>query len=339
MSAIVQGLLVGILFGVVLQRSRLCFNSAFRDIKLTKDNYLLKMALVAILVETIGFQAAAQFGWIKLSPLAFVPAAQIVGGFLFGMGMVLAGGCASGITYRIGEGYVTALVAAVFYGVTAAAVRGGPLSFVNKWFGKPITTTNNPGGVYTATNGAVNLTLANWLNINPWIIALIFAALLLAVVVFTKTTERKVTGLDWKWGGIAVGVVGIIAYLSQKTYALGITGGWINLFRTTTANLDPTKPVPYNWLGMEILGIVIGAFIAALISKEFKMRLPKDPKTFLKVALGGILMGFGAGVAGGCNIGHVLSGLPHLAISSILATIFFVLGNWAMVWWLFQRQK
>jgi uncharacterized membrane protein YedE/YeeE len=339
MSAIIQGLLVGILFGVVLQRSRLCFNSAFRDIKLTKDNYLLKMALVAILVETIGFQAAAQFGWIKLSPLAFVPLADIVGGFLFGMGMVLAGGCASGITYRIGEGYVTALVAAVFYGVSAAAVRGGPLNFVNKWFGKPITTTNNPGGVYTATNGAINPTIANWLNINPWIVAIIFAVILLAIVVFTKTTERKVTGLDWKWGGIAVGIVGIIAYLSQKTYALGITGGWINLFRTTTANLDPTKPVPYNWLGMEIVGIIVGAFIAALVSKEFKMRLPKDPKTFLKVALGGILMGFGAGVAGGCNIGHVLSGIPHLAISSILATIFFVLGNWAMVWWLFQRER
>ncbi|MGB9666366.1 MAG: YeeE/YedE family protein [Candidatus Cryosericum sp.] len=339
MSSIVQGLLVGILFGVVLQRSRLCFNSAFRDIKLTKDNYLLKMALVAILVETIGFQAAAQFGWIKLSPLPFIPLADIIGGFIFGMGMVLAGGCASGITYRIGEGYVTAFVAAIFFGVTAAAVRGGPLNFVNKWFGKAITTTNNPGGFYTAKDGAVNLTLANWLNINPWIIALIFAALLLAVVVFTKTTERKVTGLDWKWGGIAVGVVGIIAYLSQKTYALGITGGWINLFRTTTANLDPTKPVPYNWLGMEVLGIVVGAFIAALISKEFKMRLPKDPKTFLKVALGGIFMGFGAGVAQGCNIGHVLSGLPHLAVGSILATTFFVLGNWAMVWWLFQREK
>lgn len=333
-----QGLLVGILFGVLLQRSRLCFNSAIRDIKMTKDNYLLKMALLAILVETIGFQLVAQLGLIKLNPLPFIPLAQIIGGFLFGMGMVLAGGCASGVTYRIGEGYITAFVAAIFFGITAAAVRGGPLQIVNKWLGKPITTTNNPSGVYAATDGKVNLTLANLLNVNPWIIAIIFALLLLVVILVWKTTERKVTGLNWIWGGILVGLTGIIAYLSQKTYALGITGGWVNLLRTTTGNLDLSKGVPYNWIGMEVFGIIVGAFIAALLSKEFKLRMPKDPKTFVQVALGGILMGFGAGVAQGCNVGHILSGLPHLAISSLVFTVFVVAGNWLMVWYLFERK-
>jgi uncharacterized membrane protein YedE/YeeE len=333
-----QGLLVGIIFGVLLQRSRLCFNSAIRDVKMTKDNYLMKMAFLAILIETIGFQLVAQLGLIKLNPLPFIPLAQIIGGFLFGMGMVLAGGCASGITYRIGEGYVTAFVAAIFFGITAAAVRGGPLQIVNKWFGKPITTTNNPSNVYSATDGKVNLTLANLLNVNPWIIAIIFALLLLVVILVWKTTERKVTGLNWIWGGILVGLTGIIAYLSQKIYALGITGGWINLLRTTTGNLDLSKGVPYNWIGMEVFGIIIGAFIGALLSKEFKLRMPKDPKTFVQVALGGIIMGFGAGVAQGCNIGHILSGLPHLAISSIVFTIFVIVGNWLMVWYLFERK-
>lgn len=333
-----QGLLVGILFGVLLQRSRLCFNSAIRDVKMTKDNYLMKMALLAILVETIGFQLVAQLGLIKLNPLPFIPLAQIIGGFLFGMGMVLAGGCASGVTYRIGEGYITAFVAAIFFGITAAAVRGGPLQIVNKWLGKPITTTNNPSGVYAATDGKVNLTLANLLNVNPWIIAIIFALLLLVVILVWKTTERKVTGLNWIWGGILVGLTGIIAYLSQKTYALGITGGWVNLLRTTTGNLDLSKGVPYNWIGMEVFGIIVGAFIAALLSKEFKLRMPKDPKTFVQVALGGILMGFGAGVAQGCNVGHILSGLPHLAISSLVFTVFVVAGNWLMVWYLFERK-
>jgi uncharacterized membrane protein YedE/YeeE len=333
-----QGLLVGILFGVLLQRSRLCFNSAIRDIKMTKDNYLMKMALLAVLVETIGFHLVAQLGLIKLNPLPFIPWAQIVGGFLFGMGMVLAGGCASGVTYRIGEGYITAFVAAIFFGITASAVRGGPLQLVNNWFGKPITTTNNPSGLYAVTDGKVNLTLANLLNIDPWIIAIVFSLLLLAVILVWKTTERKVTGLNWIWGGILVGLTGIIAYISQKSYALGITGGWINLLRTTTGELDLSKGVPYNWIGMEVLGIIIGAFISAILSKEFKLRMPKDPKTFVQVALGGILMGFGAGVARGCNVGHILSGLPHLAISSLVFTVFIVLGNWLMVWFLFERK-
>ncbi|AEF16927.1 MULTISPECIES: YeeE/YedE family protein [Thermoanaerobacterium] len=338
MDSRLQGFFVGILFGIVLQRGRICFNSAIRDVKMTKDNYLMKIALLAILVETIGFQFAAQMGWIKLSPIAFVPLAQIVGGFLFGAGMVLAGGCASGITYRIGEGYITAFVAAVFFGVTASAVRGGPLTFVNNWMGKAITTTNNPGGFYAAKDGIVNLTLANLLNINPWIVAIIFTILLFIILIFWKTTKRDVSGFNWITAGIALGLVGIIAYLSQKSYPLGITGGWVNLFRTTTANLDPTQPIPYNWIGMEIVGIIIGAYLAALYSKEFKLRIPKDPKTFVQVALGGILMGLGAGSAGGCNIGHILSGLPHLAISSIVFTIFVVLGNWLMAWFLFERR-
>ncbi|MGB9679999.1 MAG: YeeE/YedE family protein [Thermoanaerobacteraceae bacterium] len=338
MSDILQGLLVGILFGIVLQRGRICFNSAIRDVKMIKDNYIMKLALLAILVETIGFQLAAQMGWITLHPIALIPLAQIIGGFMFGIGMVLAGGCASGITYRIGEGYITSFVAAIFFGFSASAVRGGPLTFVNKWLGQPITTTNNPGNYYAAKDGAVNLTIANWFNINPWIIALLFAIILFIIIVTWKTTERKVSGLNWITGGIALGLVGIIGYISQKTYALGITGGWVNLFRTTTANLDVTKPLPYNWMGMEIAGIIIGAFIAAILAKEFRFRAPKDPKTFAQVALGGILMGIGAGVAGGCNIGHILSGLPHLAISSILFTIFAVLGNWFMVWYIFERK-
>ncbi|ACI20064.1 YeeE/YedE family protein [Dictyoglomus thermophilum] len=327
-----QGLLVGILFGVVLQRSRMCFNSAIRDIKFNKDNYLVKMAAVAILIETLGFHLVASLGWIKLNPLPFIPLAQIIGGFLFGMGMVLAGGCASGVTYRIGEGYITAILAGLFYGITASAVRGGVLNFVNSWFGSPITVTMQDPGIYNAVEGKVSPTIANVLGINPWIVAIVFAVLLAIYIWGTKTTERQVSGLNWLTGGVALGIVGILGYLSQKSYALGITGGWVNLLRGTVSG------VAYNWIGMEVLGIIIGAFVSALISKEFKLRVPKDPKTYLQVILGGILMGFGAGVAAGCNIGHILSGLPHLALSSILATIFFVLGNWFMFWYLYARK-
>lgn len=327
-----QGLIIGILFGVVLQRSRMCFNSAIRDIKFNKDNYLVKMAAVAILIETLGFHLVASLGWIKLNPLPFIPLAQIIGGFLFGMGMVLAGGCASGVTYRIGEGYITSILAGLSFGITAAAVRGGALNFVNSWFGSPITVTMQDPGIYNAVEGKVSPTIANVLGINPWIVAIIFAVLLAIYIWGTKTTERQVSGLSWLTGGVALGIVGILGYLSQKTYALGITGGWVNLLRGTVSGIS------YNWIGMEVLGIIIGAFISALASKEFKLRVPKDPKTYLQVILGGVLMGFGAGVAAGCNIGHILSGLPHLALSSILATIFFVFGNWFMYWYLYARK-
>lgn len=329
-GTLIGGLIVGILFGFLLQRTRMCFNSAIRDVRYFKDNWLWKQGLMAIAVETIGFQLMAAMGAIKLNPSAFIPAAQIVGGFAFGMGMVLAGGCASGVTYRIGEGNVLGIIAATFYALFAGAARNGKLKSVTALFGKPITVTMQNPGVYAAKDGKVAPTVANLLGIDPWIVAIIFALILLAYLFFTKTSQRKAP-IHWTVGGILIGLVGMLAYWSQQTYSLGITGGWINLFTATLTD------APYNWIGMEVFGIIIGAFISALIFKEFKIRFPKDPKAYVQAVIGGALMGWGAGVAGGCNIGHFLSGVPHLAISSLLATAFFILGNWFMYWVLYGR--
>jgi len=329
-GTLIGGLIVGILFGFLLQRTRMCFNSAIRDVRYFKDNWLWKQGLMAIAVETIGFQLMAAMGAIKLNPSAFIPAAQIVGGFAFGMGMVLAGGCASGVTYRIGEGNVLGIIAATFYALFAGAARNGKLKSVTALFGKPITVTMQNPGVYAAKDGKVAPTVANLLGIDPWIVAIIFALILLAYLFFTKTSQRKAP-IHWTVGGILIGLVGMLAYWSNQSYSLGITGGWINLFTATLTD------APYNWIGMEVFGIIIGAFISALIFKEFKIRFPKDPKAYVQAVIGGALMGWGAGVAGGCNIGHFLSGVPHLAISSLLATAFFILGNWFMYWVLYGR--
>lgn len=329
-GTLIGGLIVGILFGFLLQRTRMCFNSAFRDLRYFKDNWLWKQGLMAIAVETIGFQAMAAMGVIKLHPSAFIPAAQIVGGFAFGMGMVLAGGCASGVTYRIGEGNVTAIIAATFYAISAAAARAGKLKPLTGLFGKPITVTMTNPGVYAAQDGKVAPTVANLFGLNPWVVSIVFAAIILVYLFFTKTSQRKAP-MHWAIAGILVGLVGMLAYWSQQTYSLGITGGWINLFTATMTE------APYNWIGMEVFGIIIGSFISAAIFKEFKIRFPKDPKSYVFAVIGGLLMGWGAGVAGGCNIGHFLSGIPHLAISSILASIFFILGNWFMYWLVYGR--
>lgn len=92
------GLIIGIIFGIVLQRGRVCFNSAFRDIILIKDNYVLKIGALAIAFQMIALLILAQFGLFKISAPGLNLVANIVGGYIFGLGMVLAGGCASGTT-------------------------------------------------------------------------------------------------------------------------------------------------------------------------------------------------------------------------------------------------
>jgi len=110
-SLVLGGLAVGIIFGFALQRGRFCMNSAFRDIVTLEDFTLLKSVGAAILVTMLGFTLMSQTGAITLNPKPLFWGANMVGGFIFGIGMVLAGGCASGITYRVGEGMVGSLVA------------------------------------------------------------------------------------------------------------------------------------------------------------------------------------------------------------------------------------
>ena len=118
--AMIGGLIVGALFGFVLQSGRFCMNSAFRDILLLKEFKLAKAVVIAIVVEMVGFGIFAAAGVITLGVKPFNVGGSIVGGLVFGIGMVLAAGCASGTTYRVGEGMMGSLVAA--FGLTSGAL-------------------------------------------------------------------------------------------------------------------------------------------------------------------------------------------------------------------------
>ena len=119
MELVITGLFIGVLFGFVLQRGRFCMNSAFRDIVLFQDYALLKTVAAALLVSLAGFAIMDLAGVITLAPKPLWWGANLLGSFVFGIGMVIAGGCASGITYRVGEGMVGAMTAVL--GLTIGA--------------------------------------------------------------------------------------------------------------------------------------------------------------------------------------------------------------------------
>ncbi|KUK40168.1 MAG: Uncharacterized protein XD68_0300 [Synergistales bacterium 54_24] len=300
---IFSGFLIGLIFGVLLQRSRMCFNSAFRDVLLFKDNYLLKMALLAVAVQMILVHLLAQMGLIALAPSGLNWVANIVGAYIFGLGMVLAGGCASGVTYRAGEGLTTAWFAAIFYGGTAYAMRnGGVFSGVWKWFQgfgvAPFqyfdqTTGEGFSKLYLQKTGQ---TLPSVFGVNPWIVVVICAALILWYVFGTQTSERE-SKIGLKTAAVLLGAVGAFAwYFSElvgRNYGMGITGGWSNIWSVWLSGK------PFSWDGLSVLGIVVGAAISAVMAKEFKLRMPRNPITYVQVMGGGIIMGFGATIGGG----------------------------------------
>ena len=100
-------LLFGVVFGIIFQRSRLCFAAGFRDIFAARDTKLLRWILVAEMVGMIGFSILKFNGYLDSNHFVFPTGINsIAGGFIFGIGMVIAGGCGSGILWRSAEGYV-----------------------------------------------------------------------------------------------------------------------------------------------------------------------------------------------------------------------------------------
>ncbi|GAI59268.1 unnamed protein product, partial [marine sediment metagenome] len=92
---------------------RFCMNSAFRDIILLKEFKLAKAVVIALITLMIGFAIFAFAGVIHLAPKPLKIWGAVVGGLVFGIGMVLAAGCASGTTYRVGEGMIGSLIAGI----------------------------------------------------------------------------------------------------------------------------------------------------------------------------------------------------------------------------------
>jgi len=322
-------------------------NSAFRDIILLKEFKLAKAVVVSLAVLMIGFAFFAFGGVIDLNPRIFKPVAAIVGGGIFGIGMVLAAGCASGTTYRVGEGMIGSLIAAI--GLT---------------FGAVITTWGVLSGAKTYLQdvgqvaGEVPLTLFGEFDADLTPILMLIVGLVGIALMFffwgwpaikkkrdanepliktdniVETTFKK--AYPWWVTGILIGIILTAGYVASNG-VIGITGGWRQINVWFMAYEEPAASV--LWAGFIIFGIIIGAFASAFIAGEFKIRIPKDGLTLLKQFLGGILMGFGAITAMGCNITNILGGVPQLSLHSILAGAFIMFGAWIAAYVLFMWRK
>lgn len=119
-------LLFGLALGIFMQRSRFCFVRAFREPFLTGDGEMTKAVIVAVIISVIGFSILK---WTDLRDWdAFVSSGfwfgSLVGGIIFGVGMSLSGGCATGCLWRAGEGQVKLWIALFAFAISGSWFRG-----------------------------------------------------------------------------------------------------------------------------------------------------------------------------------------------------------------------
>lgn len=113
--------LFGSSFGFVLQKSRFCFTASLRDPFISGSTSITKAVLIAFAIGTVGF-TAIKYGYaangLPIPGMSYVVPfgpTTIIGGIMFGIGMVIAGGCASGTLMRVGEGFAQQVLALVFF--------------------------------------------------------------------------------------------------------------------------------------------------------------------------------------------------------------------------------
>ncbi|RSZ62377.1 hypothetical protein EAH68_09555 [Corynebacterium hylobatis] len=316
---ILTGLAVGAVLGIVMQRGRFCVTGMLRDIFLQKTWRSLVALFIVISVHAVGIAALTSLGIISPTYSNFAPIAVIGGGFLFGLGIILAGGCASGTWFRSAEGLIGSWIALIFYALSAAAMQTGALNWLNvglKSYDTPLTTLPATFGV-SAWFFAVPLAIGTALATRHFL-----------------ATEKKPVRLNvpfWKrplhlyTAGALIGLIGVIAWplsaAAGRNSGLGITGptgGLVNF--TVTGDLERV-----DWGVMLVLGLLIGAFAAAKATGEFRLRVP-DAKTATRAVGGGSMMGVGAALAGGCTVGNGMVQTALFSYQGWIALLFIALG-------------
>ncbi|WP_414050980.1 YeeE/YedE family protein [Macrococcus animalis] len=337
---IVSGLIVGALLGFVMQRTRFCLTGGFRDMYVQKNNKMFYALLIAISIQAIGLYVLTSMNIIHIEYEAFSVIGTILGSFVFGIGIVLAGGCATGTWYRAGEGLIGSWIALFMYALFAAMTKVGVL--------KPLLDKLNSVSV-------VNADLSKSTGIPFWIylVFLIMVTVILVVKTLNKPKpkfampklKQKFTGVRHVFfekryhpfvAAVAIGIIALIAWpmsiSTGRNYGLGITTPSANLLQFLV-NGD-TKLI--DWGVFLVLGIFLGSYIAARGSREFKWRLP-EKTTIRNSVIGGAFMGIGASLAGGCSIGNGLVSTATMNTQGWISLLFMILGTWFMSYFLFVR--
>jgi hypothetical protein len=346
---------LGIAAGFTLQRSRFCFASAFRDLFLFGSARIMKGVLLGLGVASLGF-AAVMRGAVPFAENGVLPPeahilpvgiSTVIGGVLFGYGMVLSGGCVSGSLYRAAEGYVGSWVA-----LAGTVVGLGLLSQTWNWWWTSIVSAEPkiwlPAAPGLGYAGAIALTLAALVGAYVffiwWEARAGLASAEAAQPRAPENTVREKISVTWRaifvrgWpalvGGAALGGIATLMYVVHMPW--GVTGELLRWAGASMAALGAAAPEPLGLADIGgcaaradetglfthtfavTVGLLPGAAVGALLAKEFKLRFPRSARRYVQSFGGGLFMGYGSGLAIGCTIGAFFSSIASLSVSGWL---------------------
>lgn len=339
--------LIGTLIGVVLYRSSFGFAGGFRAFVEHRDGSAFKAhALMFAVMSAVALPllAAGELHGLRLVGVVTpVGVAFILGALVFGAGMQIGGGCASGTLFGLGGGNLrlAATLAGFVGGSTLAA------SHMDYWWSLPkleaYTLLQNmslpaalgvQGASLLAFYGLVRLVSkpaaqtvpvlpgsAKQALTGPW--SLVLGAVLLALL---NLAVLALSGQPW-------GEAPAFALWGSKIVAyFGVDVLWWDYWSRPGFDRQIEASIFTDSVSVVNIAIVIGALIAAASAGQFRLKLDRDWRRWVAALLGGLAMGYGARLTNGCNIGAYFSGVGTGAISGWIWLAFALGGSYVGVW-------
>lgn len=330
------GLLIGCFFGAFAQRSRFCLRSAVIEFWRRNCGEKIAVWLFAFSAAIILTQLFITSGWLDVSQARQLAArgsisGAAIGGLLFGIGMVLARGCASRMLVLAANGNLRALLAGLVFAVAAQSSLNGLLS--------PLRLAI--GSWWTIEGGSSRDLLAVF-HLNH-VGGMLFGAFWLAAAVYFA--RRASVSFGQRLAGAGVGVAVAAAWLATYAVAssafdtvipiksLSFTGPSADMLMLV---LSPPGRVPDFDSGL-VPGVVLGSFVAALLAGELKVEGFRDGLSMPRYIFGAIFMGFGGMLAGGCAVGAGVSGAAVFALTAWVTLATMWLGAGLTDWWVDRR--
>jgi uncharacterized membrane protein YedE/YeeE len=317
------GLLVGLLFGFFAQRSRFCLRAAVLEFWRGQPGEKLAVWLLAFSSAVVGVQLLILAGALDVGTARQLAArgsisGALVGGLLFGVGMVMTRGCASRLLILSANGNLRALLSGLVFAVAAQASLSGALAPARNALAQWWTVDGGAGRDLLAITGIGHS--------GGLAVGLVWLA---AALYFASRAGRGV----WKWvGGLGTGLMVAAGWwftyaVSTNTFELvqvqgltfsGPSAEWLMRVLAT-----PSPVVGFDF-GL-LPGVFLGSLLGALVGREWKIEGFKDGYSMGRYIAGAVLMGFGSMLAGGCAVGAGMTGGAVFALTAWLT----LLGMWA----------
>ncbi len=304
-TAALFGLVTGVIFGVAAQRSQFCLRAATVEFARGRLGPRVSIWLLTFSTALVWVQAAEMLGFMRASEARMMAvtgswSGAILGGLIFGIGMVLARGCSGRLLVLAATGNLRSLVSGLIFAVVAQMSLSGWLS--------PLR--DRIAAIWVTPNGR-NIDIITALHLpegTGLVLGLALAALAILLSARNKLETSKLIFASGVGFAVAVGW-GLTFALSQVAFepvqleSITFTGPSAN---TLMFVLDRNGVLEFD-VGL-VPGVFLGAFVTSMIRKEFSFQGFQDADNMKRAMTGAALMGFGGMLAGGCAIGAGVTG-------------------------------